>query len=83
MKFKNKHTGVILEPKSDMVVEQLQKNPDFEPYDGQNAAQGDEKPLSKMNKDELLKAAKDAGIAVPDGATKAQIVELIEAAKGE
>lgn len=64
MKFKNKHTGVILEPKSDMVVEQLQKNPDFEPYDGQNAAQ-------------------DAGIAVPDGATKAQIVELIEAAKGE
>ena len=40
MKFKNKHTGVILEPKSDMVVEQLQKNPDFEPYDGQNAAQG-------------------------------------------
>ena len=46
MKFKNKHTGVILEPKSDMVVEQLQKNPDFEPYDGQNAAQGDEKPLS-------------------------------------
>jgi hypothetical protein len=36
-----------------------------------------------MNKDELLKVAQDAGIAVPDGATKAQIVELIEAAKGE
>lgn len=83
MKFKNKHTGVILEPKSDMVVEQLQKNHDFVPYESQNAAQNGEKSLSKMNKDELLKVAHDAGIAVPGGATKAQIVELIEAAKDE
>lgn len=40
-------------------------------------------PLSKMNKDELLKVAQDAEIAVPDGATKAEIVELIKAAQGD
>lgn len=83
MKFIKRSTGVILEPNSEMVEEQLRKNPEFEVYDGQNAVQSDEKPLSKMNKDELLKAAQDAEIAVPDGATKAQIIDLIEAARGE
>ena len=81
MKFKNKQTGVILEPRSDMVLEQLQKSEDFDVYDGQEAAEGDERPLSKMNKDDLLKVAQEAGIAVPDGATKAQIIELIQAAR--
>ena len=83
MKFKSIITGAILESNSDMVAEQLQKNPSYIVCDEQNAAQSDEKPLSKMNKDELLKAAQDAGIAVPDGATKAEIVELIKAAQGE
>ncbi len=69
-KFKSIVTGAILEPNSEMVAEQLRKNPSFVVYDGQEAAQGDEKPLSKMNKDELLKVAQDAEIAVPDGATK-------------
>lgn len=81
MKFKNKQTGVILEPRSEMVLEQLQKSEDFDVYDGQDAAESDERPLSKMNKDDLLKVAQDAGIAVPDGATKAQIIELIQAAR--
>lgn len=80
MKFKNKQTGTILEPRSEMALEQLRKSDDFDVYDGQEAAQGDEKPLAKMNKDDLLKAAQEAGIAVPDGATKAEIVELIQAA---
>lgn len=80
MKFKNKQTGVILEPRSEMVLEQLRKSDDFDVYDGQEAAQGDEKPLAKMTKDDLLKAAQEAGIAVPDGATKAEIIELIQAA---
>ena len=79
-KFKSIVTGAILEPNSEMVAEQLRKNPSFVVYDGQEAAQGDEKPLSKMNKDELLKVAE---IAVPDGATKAEIVELIKAAQGD
>lgn len=83
MKFKSKITGAILEPKSEMVIEQFQKSSDYEIYDSQNAAQSDEKPLSKMNKDELLKVAQDAEIAVPDGATKAEILELIKAAQGE
>lgn len=81
MKFKNKQTGVILEPRSEMVLEQLQKSEDFDVYDGQDAAEGDERPLSKMNKDDLLKVAQDAEIAVPDGATKAQIIELIQAGR--
>ena len=80
-KFKSIVTGAILEPNSEMVAEQLRKNPSF--VVGQEAAQGDEKPLSKMNKDELLKVAQDAEIAVPDGATKAEIVELIKAAQGD
>lgn len=79
MKFKSIVTGAILKPNSEMVAEQLQKNPSYVVYDEQS----DEKPLSKMNKDELLKAAKDAKIAVPDDATKAEILELIKAAQGE
>ena len=44
-KFKSIVTGAILEPNSEMVAEQLLKNPSFVVYDGQEAAQGDEKPL--------------------------------------
>lgn len=39
---------------------------------------GGDKPLAKMNKAELLEAAHAAGIAVPDDATKVQIVDLIQ-----
>ena len=46
-KFKSIVTGAILEPNSEMVAEQLRKHPSFVVYDGQEAAQGDEKPLSK------------------------------------
>jgi len=30
MKFRRKHDNVILEPRSEMVVEQLRKNPEYE-----------------------------------------------------
>lgn len=82
MKFKNTTTGVILEPKCDMVREQLEKSPDYAPYDGQDDAQNGQKSLSKMNKDELLAAAQAAGIVVPDGAKKDEIIELIQANSG-
>lgn len=78
MKFKNKQTGVILEPRSEMVQEQLEKSEDFEVYDGHDDAQGGERPLSKLNKDDLLKVAQEAEIVVPDGATKADIIKLIQ-----
>ena len=81
MKFKNKQTGAILEPKNEMVLNQLRKSEDYTPYDGQDAAQDGPKPLSKMNKGELL-AAQAAGIDVPDGATKDDIIELIQANSG-
>lgn len=42
-KFKSIVTGAILEPNSEMVAEQLRKNPSFVVYDGQEAAQGDER----------------------------------------
>ena len=70
MKFKHIRTGAILEPHSDFVLEQFQKSP----------GDGD-KPLSKFTKDELLEMAQEAGIAVPDGAKKAEIIDLIEALK--
>ncbi len=83
MKFINIRTGVILEPASDAVADQLRKSPDYKPYDGQKAAQGgdgeDKKPRTRMNKDELLAAAQAAGVEVPEGATKPQIIELIQA----
>ena len=86
MKFINTRSGVILEPASETVVEQLRKSPDYKPYDGQNGAQGGDKdkgkPLSRMNKEELLAAAQAAGIDVPDGATKDAIIELIQANSG-
>lgn len=80
MKFKNKRNGVILEPNSKIVAEQLMKSPDYAPYEPQKDADEGEKSLAKMNKDELLAAAQAAGIDVPDGSTKAEIVELIQAA---
>ena len=83
MKFKNKRNGVILEPNSAFVAEQLMKSPDYSPYEPQKAADEGEKPLAKMNKAELLETAQEVGIAVPDDATKAQIVELIQAKGAE
>lgn len=82
MKFKNKRNGVILEPNSEIVAEQLMKSPDYDPYEPQKDADEGEKSLAKMNKAELLEAAQAAGITVPDDATKAQIIELIQAEKG-
>ena len=82
MKFKNKQTGAILEPKNEMVLDQRRKSEDYTPYDGKDAGQNGPKPLSKMNKDELLAAAQAAGIDVPDGATKDAIIELIQANSG-
>lgn len=82
MKFKNKRNGVILEPNSEIVAEQLMKSPDYSPYEPQKAEDEGEKSLAKMNKAELLETAQAAGITVPDDATKAQIIELIQAEKG-
>lgn len=78
MKFINRRTGVILEPRSPIVEDQFRKSPDYTPYEPQKAEDGAEKSLAKMNKAELLEAAQAAGIAVPDDATKAQIIELIQ-----
>lgn len=83
MKFINKRTGVILEPRSRMVEDQLRKSAEYAPYEPKTAADEGEKPLAKMNKAELLEVAQAAGIAVPDDATKAQIVELIQAKGAE
>lgn len=83
MKFINKRTGVILEPRSRMVEDQLRKSAEYAPYEPRKAADEGEKPLAKMNKAELLEVAQAAGIAVPDDATKAQIVELIQAKGAE
>ena len=83
MKFINKRTGVILEPRSRMVEDQLLKSAEYAPDEPQKAADEGKKPLAKMNKAELLETAQAAGIAVPDDATKAQIVELIQAKGAE
>ena len=84
MKFRINTTGSIVEPNDETVLEQMKNSPfytaipDVEP-DAQEGDNEGVKPLSKMNKDELLAAAQAAGIDVPDGSTKAEIVELIQA----
>ena len=83
MKFINKRTGVILEPRSRMVEDQLRKSAEYAPYEPPQAAGEGDKPPAKRNKAELLETAQAAGIAVPDDATKAQIVELIQAKGAE
>lgn len=88
MKFKSKINGAILEPASDMVVEQMKKSPDFEIVDdaqapAQAGGQDGKKDLKKMKVDELKAVAADLGIEVPDGAVKADIVTLIENAQAQ
>ena len=60
MKFINKRTGVILEPRSRMVEDQLRKSAEYAPYEPQKAADEGEKPLAKMNKAELLETAQES-----------------------
>jgi len=78
MKFINKRTGVILEPKSRMVEDQLRKSAEYGPYEPQKAEDGGRQAPGEDDKAELLEAAHAAGIAVPDDATKVQIVDLIQ-----
>lgn len=79
MKFKNIHTGVILEPKSKVVEEQLVKDKRFKEYTEDSG----NKPLSRMTKDELIQVAQESGIEIPDGANKSEIMELIQASGDE
>lgn len=81
MKFRINTTGSIVEPNDETVLEQMKNSPFYTAIpDAQEGDNEGVKPLSKMNKDELLAAAQAAGIDVPDGSTKAEIVELIQAA---
>lgn len=74
MKYRNKDTGVILEPRSKEVEEQLKKNESFEEYSGK----AEEKPLSRMNKEELLEKAESLELEVSESATNAEIAEQIK-----
>ena len=76
MKFRINTTGSIVDPNDETVLEQMKNSPFYTaiPDVAPDAQEGDNegvKPLSKMNKDELLAAAQAAGIDVPDGSTKA------------
>jgi hypothetical protein len=78
---------VFLEPGES---QDLDLHPDHDLYEGVKkggAAKAKEsdsdelKPLAKMNKTELLAAAKDENVELADDATNAQIVEAIEKAR--
>jgi len=49
MKFRNKETGVILEPRSAVVEDQLRNSPAYEEY--QEKAVSEEKPLENRRSD--------------------------------
>jgi len=79
MRFRNKETGAILEPRSAIVENQLRASPLYEEYQEKAA----EKPLENMKKTELLALAKQMGLEVTEKATNAEIIALIKGAHGE
>lgn len=81
MKFINRRTGVILEPRSNMVAEQLHRSAEYMVFNDQKSDKDIVRPLVKMSKSELLKIAQDTGIKVPDGVAKNEIISLIETSR--
>ncbi|MPW25952.1 hypothetical protein GC105_09130 [Alkalibaculum sp. M08DMB] len=76
MKYKNIRTGTIVEPSTDMTAQTFSLSKDWIAYE--EKAKVKEKPISKMNKAELVAIATEQGIEIPEGATNAEIVKLIE-----
>ena len=89
MKFVNKETGVVLEPKSQFVEDQLKKDPRYKVATGKQAAGsggGDgkkEKPVEQMNKAELMDLAAQKGVEVNEGMTNKELAEAILAVDAE
>lgn len=84
MKFKNKETGVVVEPRSKEVEAMYKADGRFKAMGGSPAAGSDSDDnelsaaaLGRMNKDALLALAAEKGAEVADGATNAEIVEAI------
>lgn len=86
--------GVILKDGSTHYLEpnesaDLELHPDHDLYEGVEKGGGkkskdetdEPKPLVKMNKTELIEAAKAENVTVEEGATNAQLVEVIEKAR--
>jgi hypothetical protein len=82
-------TGLVMVDPGQTVDVEVADGEDL--YEGLVAADSEEKALAKMNKDELLALANDAGVTVAKDkagndvavadATKAQLIEAIEAAR--
>lgn len=92
MEYINKETGVVLRPRNKGVAEQFEKSDPFAIKGGTPSALPPDKlpgdtadqmaPVdpTKLKKAELLEMAADAGLDVPDGATKEVLIEAIKAA---
>lgn len=81
MKFQNRETGSVLEPRNEAVAAQYADNDLFEIYvEAENAG---ERPLEKMKKPELLKLAVSMNIQAPEKATVADLIELIREAQDQ
>ncbi len=82
MKFKNKRNGVILEPNSEIVAEQLMKEASFGLC--QPGSRTRRRKVPGEDEQGRTSGSRTGGrITVPDDATKAEIVELIKAAQGD
>lgn len=80
MRYRNKETGIILEPRDPVVEQQLKSDDRYEEHAREPVAS---KPLSQMNKAELLAMAARAGIGVvPEGATNDEIRKMIDRVLG-
>lgn len=82
MRFKNKETGAILEPRSAIVENQLRASSLYEEYQ-EKTTEKPEKPLESMKKAELLALAEQMGLEVTEKATNAELIALIKGARGE
>lgn len=80
MKFRNKETGAILEPRSAAVESQLRASPFYEEYQEKPVT---EESLENMKKAELLALAEQIGVEVPEKATNTEIIALIKGMRGK
>lgn len=73
MKYRNRRTGLIVEPSCDVAVQAFARSPNWEEV-------GASKPLVKMTTPELDAKAAELGVDIAAAKTKADKIALIKAA---
>lgn len=79
MQYKNKQTGVIVEPKTDIAAQTFERSKVWIPLEGG----GIRKTIDQMKVSELEAYAADNGIDISEAQSKAAMLEAIKAAQAK